>query len=674
MKFINFAIVKFSVFLVLGIITAHFFPISTFLLKYVLALLFCQTILWFWARKQFIQTVYFGITTYICFFAIGYLSYQFRLPEFQNDHYSHFISTETPEIIQIKITQTLKPDKFNFKYFANVNAINGIHSKGKIVVNISKDSLKRTFSANEILLIYAAISEIPKPLNPHQFDYSEYMKSIGVYGQVRISEKEILKTGTGSKTILGIAQNLRSKIVEKLQRTKLKTDERAIIQALVLGEKKDIDKNLYDEYAAAGAVHILAVSGLHVGILYIILAFLLKPFCRWKFGVYFQPILIVLLLWGFAVLSGLSPSVSRAVTMFSFFAIAKLFNRETNSINTLFLSFLVLLVINPLWLFQVGFQLSYLAVFFIVWLQPIFYKVGYSKHQLIRKIWTIVSVTICAQIGVLPLTLFYFHQFPGLFLVTNIVILPFLTVLMCGGILIVILASFEILPDWLATSYNFLIEGLNGFIHWVAIQDEFLFKNIHFSALKVFGAYMLIIVLALFLKKMKYQKLVHALLGFSIFIMIYIYDEFKTSANQLVVFQKSKQTLIGYKNEKNVTVFKSDSTKNISEEYPIKPFRNAVNTNYYSEKKLPQLFQYKRKNILILDSLGIYPKQKEIHTILLTNSPKLNLNRMIDSLNPKQIVADGSNYFTYVKRWKKTCKLKKLPFSHTAKQGAFSIE
>ena len=132
MKFINFAIVKFSVFLILGIIIAHFFPISTFLLKYVLALLFCQTILWFWARKQFIQTVYFGITTYICFFAIGYLSYQFHLPDFQNDHYSHFISTEAPEIIQIKITQTLKPDKFNFKYFANVNAINGIHSKGKI--------------------------------------------------------------------------------------------------------------------------------------------------------------------------------------------------------------------------------------------------------------------------------------------------------------------------------------------------------------------------------------------------------------------------------------------------------------------------------------------------------------------------------------------------------------
>ncbi len=674
MKFINFAIVKFSIFLVLGILTAHFFPISTFLLKYILAFLLGVIILWLWARKQLIQTVYFGIATYLCFFAIGYFSYQIHLPQFQPKHYSHLVSNQTAEILQFKITQTLKPDKFNFKYFADMNAINGVPTMGKILLNVSKDSLSKSFYPDEIILVYATIYEIPKPLNPHQFDYSAYMKSLGVYGQLRISEKEILKTKNGTPTLKGAAQNLRASIVEKLQKTKLKTDERAIIQALVLGEKKDIDKNLYSEYAAAGAIHILAVSGLHVGILYIILAFLLKPLMRWKLGIYLHSIIIVLLLWGFAVLSGLSPSVTRAVTMFSFFAVAKLFDRETNSINTLFLSFLALLIINPLWLFQVGFQLSYLAVFFIVWLQPLFYKAGYSKYRIVRKIWAIVSVTICAQIGVLPLSLYYFHQFPGLFLVTNIVVLPFLTVLMCGGILIVLLASLDSLPDWLAESYNFLIEGLNGFIHWVAMQDGFLFKNIHFSTLKVVGAYLLIIVLAIFLKKIRYRKLVISVLAVSVFLIIYIYDEFTTSANQLVVFQKSKQTLIGYKNGKNFVVFKSDSTKNISEEYPIKSFQNAINIDSYSEEKLPQIFQYKNKDILILDSFGIYPKRKKIHTILLNNSPKVNLNRLIDSLKPEQIVADGSNYFTYVKRWEKTCKLKKLPFCHTAKQGAFSIE
>lgn len=674
MKFINFAVVRFSIFLTMGILCAHFFSISTFLLPYILALLLGVLVLWLWTRKRLIQNIYFGIATYLCFFAIGYVSYQMRLSAFQPEHYSHIISSEDPIMLQIKIRESLKPDKFNLKHFAEVNAINGKAASGKVLLNISKDSLSEKFDADDVLLVYTTISEIPKPLNPHQFDYSAYMKSLEVHGQLRISEKEIILTHIATPTLTGLAQNLRAKIVEKLQNTKLKTDERAIIQALVLGEKKDINKNLYDKYAAAGAVHILAVSGLHVGILYLILAFIFKPLTRWKYGSYFQAILIVILLWGFALLSGLSPSVTRAVTMFSFFALAKLLNRETNSINTLFLSFLTLLIINPLWLFQVGFQLSYLAVLFIVWLLPIFQKIGYSRYWLVRKVWAIVAVTICAQIGVLPLSLYYFHQFPGLFLLTNIVILPFLALLMCGGILIVILATFEILPDWLAENYNLLIEWLNGFIHWVAIQDEFLFRDIHFSNIKVLGAYLLVIALTMFLKKTNYQRLFISLVAISAFITIYIYDDFKTSKNQFIVFQKSKQTLLGYKNGKDLIVFSNDSVENISEKHPIKSFKTEINTNTYSEEKLRSVFQYKEKRILILDSLGIITKHKNIHTLLLTNSPKVNLNRLIDSLKPKQVIADGSNYFSYVKRWEETCKLKKLPFSHTAKQGAFSIE
>ena len=674
MKFINFTVVKFSIFLVLGILASHFFPIEILVLNFLLAILFAVFILWLFARKQFFQNVYFGIAAYLCFFSLGYFSYQIRLPQFRPNHYSQVISENNRELLQLKIIQNLKPDAFNQKYFAEINTVNGEETEGKILLNISKDSLSKTFSSDEILLVFASISEIPKPQNPHQFDYSKYMQSLGVSGQLHLSEKDILKTKKGKPTLFGKAQNFRAQIVAKLQKTKLKTDERAIIQALILGEKRDIDKNLYEEYAAAGAVHILAVSGLHVGILYFILAFLFSPLKGIKFGTYFHAILILALLWSFAMLSGLSPSVTRAVTMFSFFLLAGIFDRQTNTLNTLFLSFLTLLIINPLWLFQVGFQLSYLAVFFIVWLQPIFYKIGYSKSRIVRKIWTIIAVTISAQFGVLPLGLYYFHQFPGLFLLTNIVILPFLTLLMCGGILIVILATLNVLPNWLAAMYNFLIEALNGFIHWIAVQDDFLFRDVHFSGLKVLGAYLLIIAFALFLKKMNYGRIVFSLKMMAVFITIYIYDEIRTSANQFIIFQKSKTTLIGYKNGKDFTVFRNDSIANITEKYPIKSFKTAINIENYSEEKLPKIFQYNQKNILVLDSLGIFPKQKNIHTILLTNSPKINIERLIDSLKPKQIVADGSNYFTYVRRWEKTCKLKKLPFHHTAKQGAFLLE
>lgn len=597
-----------------------------------------------------------------------------RLPQFQSAHYSHIDLGDAPELIQLKIEQVLKPDNFNFKYLAQVSSIKGRPRIGKILLNISKDTLPKTITPDDLILVYAQISKIPKPLNPHQFDYSAYMRSLEVYGEMRVSEKNILKIAKGSSTLKGKAQNFRASIISKLQKSKLKTNERAIIQALVLGEKKDIDKALYNEYAAAGAVHILAVSGLHVGILYVILAFLFKPLARWKYGVFFNSIAVVILLWGFALLSGLSPSVTRAVTMFTFFAMAKLLNRESNSLNTLFLSFLALLTINPLWLFQVGFQLSYLAVFFIVWLLPIFQKVGYSKYWPVRKAWAIISVTVCAQIGVFPLSLYYFNQFPGLFLLTNIVVLPFLTILMCGGILIVFLASLNSLPHWMAESYNYLIEGLNGFIHWVAVQDKFLFKDIHFSGLKVMGTYLLIFTLSVLLMKANYKRLVASMAAVSLLITIYLYDDLRIPSNNLLVFQKHKQTLIAYKNGKSLRLFKSDLAIIYSDNYPVKSFKTKMNTKKYSEEKLPEIFQYKLKTHLVLDSLALIPKSNEIYTIILTGSPKVNLNRVIDSLNPKRIIADGSNYFSYVAQWRKTCKLKKLPFHHTAKQGAFSIK
>lgn len=673
MKFINFAVVKFSLFLVLGVLTAHYFYISFLVLKPLFLLLLFVFILWFLSRKQLMQQVYLGIATYLCFFAIGIFTYQIRLPQFEPNHYSHSITHSAPEIIQVKISQTLKPDSYNHKYFANVSAINGEYKTGKILINISKDSLTRLFKPDEILLVYSSISEISEPLNPHQFDYSKYMELQGVYGQLRLTVKEIIKTQSGSQTLFGMAQNLRSEIVDKLQESKLKTDERAIIQALVLGEKKDINKNLYEEYAAAGAVHILAVSGLHVGIIYVLLAFLFKPLQKLRYGIVLHALLVVLLLWGFAVLSGLSPSVTRAVTMFSFLALAKLYNRRTNATNTLFLSLLLLLIINPLWLFHVGFQLSYLAVFFIVWLHPIFNRIGYSKYWLVRKAWSIFSVTLCAQIGVFPLSFYYFHQFPGLFLITNIVVLPFLTLLMCGGILIVLLSILNSLPDWLSEIYNTMIESLNGFIHWIALQEDFLFKEIHFSTLKVIGAYFIIIACGVFAKKMNYQRLLIFLISICFLITFYIYDEFRTSSNQMIVFHKSGKTLIGFKNGRKLTVFKNDST-DFGDSFPIKSYKTDMNISKYSEEKLRSIFRYKEKNILVLDSSGIFPRGRNIHTIVLSQSPKVNLARLIDSLNPKQIIADGTNYQTYIRRWKKTCDLKKLPFAYTGEQGAYKMQ
>ena len=324
-----------------------------------------------------------------------------------------------------------------------------------------------------------------------------------------------------------------------------------------------------------------------------------------------------------------------------------------------------------MWLFHVGFQLSYLAVFFILWILPTLNRMYYPTNFFLKRIWGIITVTIAAQIGIIPLSLYYFHQFPGLFFLTNIVILPFLGILLGGGILLITLAVFNMLPDWLAIAYNYIIKGMNGFINWIAHQESFLIQDIHFTSEKTLMSYIFIVFLMLLWKQKTYKYFIYTLASVSLLIGVFIMDNYLTSKNELVIFQKSRHTLIAYKHSNKLKLFRSDTTKYFKNNYPIKGYRVARKIELYSEERLPQLFSFNQKRILIIDSLGIYPKNKTIETVLLTLSPKVNLERLIDSLQPDLIIADGNNYTSYVKRWRETCAEKKLPFHYTGKEGAY---
>ena len=675
MKFINYLVVRFSIITALGIVAGHFsvYP-SFFILKITVGLALILFILWFIARNQLFQNVFYGMATYLTFFAIGYFNYQIQLPTFQYNHYSHIASVNTSELIQLKIIDVLKPDNYNHKYIAKVEALKGLSTTGKILLSIKKSNPEKAFTIDDQLLISAPLKAIPKPSNPNQFDYSNYMKTLGVYDQIHISNIHILNKLKGSSTLQGKAESFRNYLLEKLRQAPIELDERAIIQALVLGQKKDVSKELYSDYASAGAVHILAVSGLHVGILYFILSFLFSFTNHLKFGNCIKSGLLIICLWFFAFVTGLSPSVTRAVTMFSIFAFAKTINRQSSTINNLSLSFFLLILINPLWIFQVGFQLSYLAVFSILLVQPKLNNFYRPKFYIDRLLWGIFTVSIAAQLGVIPLSVYYFHQFPGLFFITNIVVLPIIGFLLGGGILILFLAVIELLPDQLAYSYNFLIKALNSFITWVANQDSFLFSDIHFSEGNLVCTYLLFAALFLIWKEFSYRKLIFVLICFSMSIGLFIWGRFEVSKNELIIFQKSRKTLIGYKRDNELVLFRSDSLIHFEKTYPIQAYRVGKGIKFYCEENIPKLFTYNDKTILVLDSLGVYPKLQKKAIVILTESPRINLERLIAVLNPEIIVADGSNYNSYVARWEKTCRQKKLPFHHTGTKGALIIE
>ena len=680
MKFINFTIIRFSVFLSLGIFASYSFQNS--IIPYFIIFTICFLFLgisWIIARKQLFQTPYFGILTYASFFFLGGSLVQKQLPEFQKNHYSSLLENTSTikkdySLTELKIKEVLKPDLYNFKYIGEIITINGVKTNGKILLIIPINNSLKTLTIDDLILTNSSISEIRKPLNPHQFDYAKYMRLLGVYHQIRAFEDELLFHKKGTSSLRGLAENSRNHIIKKLKSHAFNPKELSIIQALLLGQKRDIDKDVYKNYAAAGAIHILAVSGLHVGILYLIISFILRFIEALPKGKPLKSILILIILWGFALIAGLSPSVVRAVSMFSFFAIAQSLERPTNSFNTLFLSYFFLLLMKPLWLFHIGFQMSYLAVFFIIWVQPKLYKYYVPKFYVDKLIWSILTVTFSAQLGILPLSIYYFHQFPGLSFITNLVILPFLGIILGGGILIIVLALFNNLPNVFTTLYNYLIELLNSFISRVAHQEQFVIQDIFFSEGKLITSYILIICVILYWKKRTILKLKYVFISLIFFLGNHIWDVKTTSKNQMIIFNKNRKTLIGFKEGKSLRVFNNDTLKNYKNDYPIKGYRISENIKNYSEHSLLKTWAYHHKNIVVIDSLGVYPNSKKIAIVLLIKNPKINLNRLIDSMKPKLIITNGSNYPYLKKQWKNTCYKREISFYDISEKGAFILE
>ena len=675
MKIVNYLIIRFAILTALGIVAGHYTPFpALFSLKATVVIAIVLFLLWILTRKQWYQYAVFGIVSYASFFMIGYCNYQIQLPLFKPDHYSHITSEETATVLQLQITDILKPGNYNRKYIAKVDAINGIVASGSLLLLIQKNETTAVLNIDDQLVVSAMLQAIPRPLNPGQFNYSDYMETRGVYHQIQCRNQSILMKTIGSTTLKGLAERFRNHLLEKLKQTSLGKNERAIIHALVLGQKKDINKALYSSYTDAGAAHILAVSGLHIGILYFMLTFLLSFLNRFKYGIFIQSVLIIFCLWFFAFITGLSPSVTRAVTMFSIFSFVKIINRRSSNLNNLSISFLLLILINPLWLFHLSFQLSYLAVLSIMLVQPKLSRYYRPQFYIDTLFWDIFTVSIAAQLGVLPLSIYYFHQFPGLFFITNLVVLPVISILLGGGILLVLLSALNLSTDTFEQAYNFLIKSLNGFINWVANQEVFVFRDIYYTLENTLTVYLFLSSLILLWYSFNYKNLMFLLVSLNILIGFAVWDKLESSQDEWLVFHKSRKSLIGYKNDTHFTLFRNDSLSNFEQSYPVHDYLVAKRINQYCEERIPSVFKLKKTYILILDSLGVYSKRFQKPIVLLTESPKVNLTRFIDSINPKLIVADGSNYSSYVSRWENTCKQKKVPFHYTGSMGTLIID
>ncbi len=680
MKLLNVPFLILTISIVIGILIGYYFNISPHI---IFILLFISmtglAISWYRSKKIFRKGYSFSCLMVIVFILFGLTLVQIHNPKNYTSHYSNKIQLQNIEDhktgIQFSIQERLKPTSYYNRYRVSVLFLGNQATQGSILLKVKKDS--NILDVGKRYTVFTYLQPIPSPLNPDQFDYAKYLSKQYIYHQITTTTHQLIENQETDWSLYYLADQIRKNINFKLSKYAFDTKQQSIINALLLGQRQDISQETFAQYRDSGAIHILAVSGLHVGIILVILNLVLKPIERFgRKGKIIKLIFIIFFLWCFAIIAGLSSSVLRAVTMFSFLAIGIQIRSATSIYNSLFISIFILLCFKPLLLFSVGFQLSYLAVFAIIWIQPVIAYRYNPKTYVSKKIWETFTVTIAAQFGLLPLTLFYFHQFPLLFFVSNLIIIPFLGSILGFGIIIIILAYLNILPQYIATLFGSCIDLMNACVSLVAQQEQFLITDINFSSRMLLGLYLVIIALTLLFQRYKNIKIVYVMTSLIMLFTIMLFERhLLIDKQEFIIFHHHRNTTLGVLESKKLKLYSRAIISNTTERFLFGNYLINNQATIDTSLLLKNVYTYKEQVILIIDSTSVYsiPKIRPA-IILLSDSPKIHLNRVIDSLQPRQVIADGSNYKSYIDQWEVSCKKQNIPFHRTDKKGAFILK
>ncbi|MFN5620474.1 MAG: ComEC/Rec2 family competence protein [Flavobacteriales bacterium] len=410
-----------------------------------------------WSRSHylFLEGIFYAVLSA----AAGSLLVEVRKPEYDESHIMHERGKE--RVIALRLEDEPKRTASGWRVTTEAIAVQEnscLRSvRGKVSVLLSDSAHQRSLHADDMVWVKGAIEPITPPRNPGEFDYALYSTRQYIKVSMRAREHRWMEdSSVHLSSFHGGMVRFRERLIRALDDAPMEERERQVLAALVLGKTTELDKELMQAYATAGAVHVLAVSGLHVALIYI----LLKPIFSAIFGKrrakWLRWSIPVVLLWLYAALTGFSPSVLRAALMFSCFIVGETYGRTGNIFNTMSASIIILLLVDPMVLYSMGFLLSYLAVLGIVIIQPRLYKWWAPENFIMKKAWELVTISVAAQLATMPVTLYMFHQFPTWFIVTNLVVVPLSTI-----VLYMALAFFALL--WWAQAASF-VGGLLGLL------------------------------------------------------------------------------------------------------------------------------------------------------------------------------------------------------------------
>ncbi len=563
---------------------------------------------------------------------------------------------------------------------------------GNVLLYLENDSLSRSLSIGDRVLAKARLSPVKGPANPYAFDYRRYLATQNIHYQafIRSEQWHVLKKSEVF-SLKSRAHELRQSFINTLNKQLPTPNERAVGQALILGFKGGLTDEIRNAYAGTGAMHVLAVSGLHVGLVYLGLGFLLSLF-PFRSG-WWKPTKVVLLLggvWLFALLTGASPSVMRASTMFSFLIIGMHLRRQPNIYNVLAASAFCLLCFRPLLLWELGFQLSYLAVIGIVYFQPKIYRLWLIDNKIGDYLWKLVAVAIAAQITTLPLSIYYFHQFPIYFWLSGIVVIPAATLILTGGLLLLVAA--HTVPA-LAAGIGGLLYGViwltNSLIFIIQQIPGSLLGGIWVSGLVLLLLYGIVscVCLAIETKRMRWLTVGMGLL-LLIGILYNIREYRRHWQKQMSIYQLPGHTMLEFVDGREAFVASKEGVSQKEEEWAALNHRQVCGIQKVERLNLSDsfegaclraqngLYQFYELRVAVVSG----PIRKVANTpvsvryLVLNGAVQADMDELLACYQPDCLVVDGSSGFRHRQYWRKACLKKSLRFHDVQNQGAIVLK
>lgn len=592
-------------------------------------------------------------TVFLAGMSLGILAYNIHYEPNDSKHYLHKLSPEKTYSLVGRI-EHIK----NRQVIVALQPTETANYRGKLVLYL-RDTLREN-ALGQAILFHSKLSTIAPAQNPYQFDYKRYMEHQGIYWQGYPTCYEIKDAPSFSPFIK--AKQLQGYLAATLSHYPFSKETMGVLKALVLGVRSDITPELYQQYINAGAVHILAISGLHIGIItYLLTLFISLVVPAHRKGVKIALLLVFLLTY--AAITGFSASVLRAVVMFGGYSIAYLAESRRARYDSLLFSAFILLLCKPTFLFEVGFQLSYMAVLSIALFLPLGEKYRF-ENRFLNFFWDIIKVSIAAQIGVLPLSLYYFHQFAGLFLVTNILILPLLGIILSVGIGVVLLASIQLLPYWLIVCYEKALSLMNHIIGYIASVEQLVIRDVYFDTICLCLCYLAIVWAVIYLRARKVKFVYFFFLTLLSLQTYFFYLKYESGKKeQLIVFHQYKKTVIALQQGREATFYLSD-TLSVPQTL-IKNFCTQQQVSNLHYKVLENIVPFKEDFLTIIDDKFYLDTSYPTHYLLLRNNPKIHLEKFLSNIRPKMLIADGSNYPFIIEKWKCTCQKLQIPLYET---------